>query len=121
MKDKQIGYHELPNGQKLHFSINAWYILEEDTGLKPQTFLSELMEEGSKEEPNEFTLLDLLTDLTFAACKAYDLEEGNVITYNRYKIRSLISTMGGENIKTLNNVLINNSTVDYSLGKIKAQ
>ena len=118
---KQIGYHTLPNGQKLHFSINAWYILEEDTGLKPQEFLAELMEEGSKKEPNEFILLDLLTDLTFSACKAFDLEEGNDITYNRYKIRSLIATMGGENIKELNDILISNSTVDYSLGKTMAQ
>ena len=121
MKDKQIGYHELPNGQKLHFSINAWYILEEDTGYKPQEFLADLIEEGGKEEPNEFTLLSLITDLTFAACKAYDLEEGNEITYNKYKTRSLIATMGGENIKKLNQILINNSTIEYSLGKMMAQ
>lgn len=116
----QIGYYELPNGQKLHFSINAWYVLEEDTGYKPQDFIADLFEEGSREEPNEFTILSLLTDLTFAACKAYDLEEGNEITYNKYKIRALIAGMGGEEIKSLNETLINNSTMEYSLGKKKA-
>jgi len=118
---EQTGYFTLPNGQKLHFSINAWYILEEDTGYKPQEFLADLIEEGSKEQPNEFTLLTLLTDLTFAACKAYDLEEGNEVTYNKYKIRALIAGMGGENIKSLNDNLISNSTIDYSLGKKMAQ
>lgn len=118
---KQIGYYTLPNGQQLHFSINAWYILEEDTGLSPQKFLAELMEEGSKEEVNEFILLDLLTDLVFAACKAYDMEEGNDIDYTRYKIRALIVSMGGESLADLQSTLLNNSTVDYSLGKKKAQ
>lgn len=118
---KQIGRYTLPNGQNLHFSINAWYILEEETGLNPQEFLAKLIEEGSEKEPNEFRLLDLLTDLTFSACKAYDLEEGNEINYNRFKIRSLISSMGGENIKDLQETLISNSTVEYSLGKLKAQ
>lgn len=121
MNTKQTGYYTLPNGQNLHFSINAWYILEEETGYKPQEFLADLIEESSRKEPNEFTLLTLLSDLTFAACKAYDLEEGNEITYNRFKIRSIVANLGGEGIKDLNDSLINNSTVDYSLGKTMAQ
>jgi hypothetical protein len=121
MNTKQTGYYTLPNGQNLHFSINAWYILEEETGYKPQEFLADLIEESSRKEPNEFTLLTLLSDLTFAACKAYDLEEGNEVTYNRFKIRSMVANLGGEGIKDLNDSLINNSTVDYSLGKTMAQ
>jgi hypothetical protein len=121
MNTKQTGYYTLPNGQNLHFSINAWYILEEETGYKPQEFLADLIEESSRKEPNEFTLLTLLSDLTFAACKAYDLEEGNEVTYNRFKIRSIVANLGGEGIKDLNDSLINNSTVDYSLGKTMAQ
>lgn len=121
MNTKQTGYFTLPNGQNLHFSINAWYILEEETGYKPQEFIADLIEEGSREEPNEFTLLSMLSDLTFAACKAYDMEEGNEVTYNRFKIRSIIAAMSGEGIKELNDNLINNSTIDYSLGKKMAQ
>ena len=76
MTNEQQGYYTLENGQKLHMSINAWFELEKDTGLKPQEFLAHFMEEGSREEPNEFILLDLLTDLVYASAKAYNLEEG---------------------------------------------
>ena len=121
MNNEQQGYYTLPNGQKLHMSINAWYELEKDTGLKPQEFLAEFMTEGSKEEPNEFVLLDLLTDLVFASAKAYNLEEGVEEKLNRYKLRNVIINMGGRGIRSLNNTLINNSTIKYGLGKLIPQ
>lgn len=121
MVNEQQGYYTLPNGQKLHMSINAWFELEKDTGLKPQEFLGDFLEEGSKKEPNEFVLLDLLTDLVFASAKAYNLEEGVEEKLNRYKLRNVIINMGGRGIRNLNNTLINNSTIKYGLGKLIPQ
>lgn len=117
MKTEQLGYYKLPNGMMMHFSINAWYELEKDTGLSPQQFLQEFGEESGREEPNEFILLDLVTDYVYAACKAYDLEEGNEITYNRYKIRDILVTLDGKQLRDLNNSMFSSSTVETSLGK----
>ena len=117
MSNKQQGYYTLPNGINLHFSINAWYELERETGLKPQQFLEELMDEGSKKEPNEFILLDLLTDLVLASATAYNLEEGIESDLNRYKIRNDLVNLNGVELAELNDTLLNNSTVNYSLGK----
>ena len=121
MVNEQQGYYTLPNGQKLHMSINAWFELEKDTGLKPQEFLGDFLEEGSKKEPNEFVLLDLLTDLVYAAAKAYNLEEGVNEELNRYKLRNIVVNMGGEGIKDLNDNIISNSTLKYGLGKLIPQ
>ena len=121
MSNKQQGYFTLDNGQKIHLSINAWFIIEEETGLKPQEFLAQLIEEGSKKEPNEFILLDLLTDLVYAGAKAYNLEEGVKEEVNRFKLRTVVVNMGGEGIKDLNDTLLNNSTIKYSLGKLVPQ
>lgn len=116
---EQIGYYTLPNGRKLHFSINAWYNLEQDAGLSPQAYLEEFGNEAGKEEPNEFLLLDLITDLVYAALKAYDQEEGNEIDYNRFKVRSELVQMDGEELAGLNNAMLSNSSIDTSLGKRK--
>ena len=117
MSNKQQGYYTLPNGINLHFSINAWYELERETGLRPQQFLEQFIEEGSKEEPNEFILLDLLTDLVLASATAYNLEEGIESDLNRYKIRNDLVNLNGVELAELNDTLLNNSTVNYSLGK----
>jgi len=114
---EQNGYYTLPNGQKMHFSINAWFNLEKDAGFTPQNYLEEFGLEASAEEPNEFRLLDLLTDLVYASCKAYDQEEGNEITYNRFKIRDVLIQLDGEQLANLNNTMLTNSTIETSLGK----
>jgi hypothetical protein len=121
MMNEQQGYYTLDSGQKLHLSINAWFELEKDTGLKPQEFLGLFIEEGSKNEPNEFILLDLLTDLVYASAKAYNLEEGVNDELNRYKLRHTVVNMGGKGIRDLNDTLISNSTIQYSLGKLIPQ
>jgi hypothetical protein len=121
MKNTQQGYYTLPNGQQLHFSINAWYILEEETGLTPQAFLTDLAKEASAEDTNEMLLLDLLTDLVYCAARAYDLEEGVESNYNRFKIRSIVVDLGSEGIAELNEALLSNSTLQYSLGKLVPQ
>ena len=117
MKTEQLGYYKLPSGQMMHFSINAWYNLEKDTGLSPQMFLQQFGEEAGAKEPNEFILLDLVTDYVYAACMAYDQEEGNEITYNRYKIRDILMRLDGEQLRNLNDSMLSSSTVETSLGK----
>ena len=116
---EQIGYYTLPNGQTMHFSINAWYNLEKDAGFTPQEYLKQFGEEASLAQPNEYVLLDLLTDLVYASCKAYDQEEGNEIKYNRYKVRDMLIQLDGEQIADLNNNMLTNSTIETSLGKRK--
>jgi hypothetical protein len=121
MKNTQQGYYTLPNGQQLHFSINAWYILEEDTGFTPEAFLNMLAEEAVAKEANDMLLLDLLTDLVYSAARAYDLEEGVESNYNRFKIRAILVELGIEGIAELNEALLSNSTLQYSLGKTAPQ
>ena len=94
---KQRGYYTLESGQKLHFSANCWYNLLEDTGMQADEFGTKLQAEFDKEDPNTLDSLNLITDIAFAAAKAYDQEEGNEITYNRFKIRAwMTETMKDE-------------------------
>ena len=96
METKQLGYFKLPtdNGtQMLHFSVNAWFNLKEDTGM-------EFVEVGTKilalheENVKDLEVLNLLTDVAYAAAKAYDQEEGNEIKYNRYNVRAWMGALG---------------------------
>ena len=73
--------------QTLHFSANCWYNLLEDTGKQSDEFSVELGTAFSEEPIDTLKVLNLLTDLAFAAAKAYDQEEGNDITYTRFKVR----------------------------------
>ena len=90
MKAKQRGYYELKTeegSQWLHFSANCWYNLLEDTGMEADVFGNKLQSEFDKKKPDTLKALNLLTDLAFAAAKAYDQEQDNEITYNRFKVR----------------------------------
>jgi len=119
MKTKQLGYYQFPdNGLKLHFSINSWYNLEEDTGLKSNQFLTEFGEELQKKDRNEFVLLDLITDLCLSAARAYCQEEELEFKYNRFKMRNDIMLLGGDGIIELSNVIFNNAQSVESVGKI---
>ena len=117
MKTKQLGYHTLPNGTKLHFSINCWYNLEEDCGMKSADWLTEFGEEIAKEDRNEFILLDLLADLCAAAGKAYAQEEDEEYNINRFKMRAILTSLSGDEIIDLSNVIFGTTTVDDKLGK----
>ena len=92
----QRGYYTLPAGQKLHFSANCWYNLLDDTGMEADEFGTKLQAEFDKKKQDTLKILNLLTDLAFAAAKAYDQEEGNEITYTRYKIRDLMAQLKEE-------------------------
>lgn len=118
MKTKQIGYYQFPNeGLNLHFSINSWYNLEEDTGLTSSQFLNEFGTELQKEDKNEFILLDLITDLCVAAARAYAQEEGLEFDYNRFKMRNDVMLLGEQGIIELSNVIFNNTQAVDKMGK----
>ena len=118
MKTKQLGYYQFPkNGLNLHFSINSWYNLEEDTGLTSNKFLIEFGSELQKEDKNEFILLDLITDLCLAAARAYAQEEGLEFDYNRFKMRNDVMLLGEQGIIELSNVIFNNTQAIDKVGK----
>jgi len=118
MKTKQLGYYQFPDdGLKLHFSINSWYNLEEDTGLTSNQFLTEFGEELQKKDRNEFVLLDLITDLCLSAARAYCQEEELEFNYNRFKMRNDIMLLGGDGIIELSDVIFNNAQSVESMGK----
>jgi hypothetical protein len=116
METKQLGYYTLPNGTKLHFSINAWYNLEEDCGMKAAAWMTEFGDEIAKEDRNEFVLLDLLADLCAAAGKAYAQEEDLEYSINRFKMRNILLELSGEEIIALSNLIFGTSTADDRLG-----
>lgn len=124
MKTKQLGYHTLPNGLKLHFSINCWYALEEQAGLTASQFLKEFGEELSKEDRNEFILLDQLADITYAAATAYSQEEETELDTNRYKIKNELIGLDGQGIIDLAAVIFGTADAEDKLantGKQKTQ
>ena len=93
MKAKQNGYYKLPSGQYLHFSTNCWFNLLEDTGKQVDQFGLELQAEFDKDKVDVLKVVNLLTDLAFAAAKAHDQEEGIEISYNRFKVRDWVSQL----------------------------
>jgi hypothetical protein len=118
MKTKQIGYYQFPNeGLNLHFSINSWFNLEEDTGLTSSQFLTEFGTELQKEDKNEFILLDLITDLCLAAARAYAQEEELEFDYNRFKMRNDVMLLGEQGMVELSNVIFNNTQAVDKMGK----
>ena len=113
------GYYELENGQELHFSANCWYNLLEDTGMQADDFGKRLQEEFDKEEQDMLAVLNLVTDIAYAAAKAFDQEEGNEITYNRFNIRDwMTKTMKDEKSGAdFMRAMAGSSEVSQDLGK----
>ena len=86
-KTSTNGYYKLPNDQWLHFSMNTWYNLREDTG-KDITEYGKMLEDGADIE-KAFALAEIV----YAGAKAYDQEEGNDIKYSIYTVRSWFGTI----------------------------
>lgn len=84
MKILEKGYYELKWGDEskwLHFSRTSLSQLKKLTGKDIVEFGDELTKET--DEDSQF---DLVTDLIHSGFIAYDLEEGNDIDYNSYKV-----------------------------------
>ena len=96
MENTQRCYFDLPieEGTKtIHFSTNCWFNLLEDTGLELDEFGENLKTYFKDTKKNLPRIVNALTDLAFAAAKAYDQEEDNKIDYNRFKVRTWVSKM----------------------------
>ena len=117
MKTKQTGYHTLPNGLKLHFSINAWYNLEADTSMKSSEWLQEFGRELQLVPRNDFILLDHLTDIVLAAAVAYGQEEDEEVKLNRFKVRSILTELTGDDIIAISDCIFRNANAEDKLGK----
>ena len=113
----QRGYYTLKSGQKLHFSANCWYNLLEDTGMQADEFGKKLQAEFDKDVPDTLTTLNLLTDLAFAAAKAYDQEEGNAITYTRFKVRDWMAQLKKEDSAAFVRAMTGSTEVPQQMGK----
>ncbi len=90
MKNIKDGYFTIKRGEgkgkKLHFSMNCWAELKEETGKG----IIEWTEDYDKGGVIEQALH--IGDIVYASAKAYDLEEGNEIDYNLYKARSWVDS-----------------------------
>ena len=105
------GYYTLKVDGKdrtLHFSMNTWYNLKENTG-KDLAEYGIILEKGEDIE-KAFALAEII----FAAAKAYDQEEGNDIDYNIYKIRGWFGKeIGPEEIKGITEALLWNTDIKH--------
>lgn len=113
----QRGYYTLKSGQKLHFSANAWFNLLEDTGMQADEFGKKLQAEFDKDEPDTLITLNLLTDLVFAAAKAYDQEEGNEIKYTFFKVRDWVAQLTEEDSAGLLQAMTGSTELPAAVGK----
>lgn len=80
----QLGYFKLniseTETKTLHFSMVCWLELQKDTGVTIDKWA-----EGF-EGLDAMQQIDKLADIVFASAKAYDLENGNPIDYNKYNV-----------------------------------
>ncbi len=104
-KTSTNGYYELPNGLFLHFSMNTWYNLKQDTG-KDITEYGQSLETGTDIE-KAFALAEIV----HAAAKAYNQEEGIDSPLNIYKVRSWFGdTIGAKEIEGITEALLWNTS-----------
>ena len=89
------GYYKIPRGEgegkTLHFSMNCWAELKKDTGKG--------VVEWTRGFHNNSDVIDQVLhigDVVFASAKAFDLEEGNKIDYNLYKVRNWVQSFTEE-------------------------
>ncbi|QDP53335.1 MAG: hypothetical protein Tp166DCM644871_38 [Prokaryotic dsDNA virus sp.] len=81
------GYYSLELGGKertLHFSMNFWAALTEELGVS--------LQELDKVFGNEMALSSVRA-IVYCGLLAYDQEEGNEISYNKFKVGSWLDTM----------------------------
>lgn len=98
------GYYTLPNNQGLHFSMNAWYNLKENTGKELHEF-GVVLDNGSDIE-KAFALGEII----FAAAKANNQEEGEKINFNIYTVRGWFGdVIGPEEIEGITKALLWNT------------
>ena len=117
---KQRGYYDLKTEdgvQTLHFSANCWYNVLEDTGMEADVFGKALQDEFDAKKQDTLKILNLLTDLAFAAAKAYDQEQGNEIEYNRFKVRDWMAGLKETDSEAFVHAMTGSSEIPAKKGK----
>ena len=92
---KHRGYYDLKtvDGTKtLHFAANCWLNLLEDTKMEFDVFTKNFMK--AEEEKDILGVVNYMTDVIFAAAKAYDQEKGNEVDYNWFNVRNWVGALG---------------------------
>ena len=120
MKNTQRGYFDLPieEGTKtIHFSTNCWFNLLEDTGLELDVFGEKLQTLFNDPTKNMLGIINCITDLAWAAAKAYDQEEDNKIDYNRFKVRSWITNLSEEDTTAFMKAMMHSVSTPKTEGK----
>ncbi len=87
-KTVQQGYYKLKGINKwMHFSMNCWINLKQDSGKDIGTFGKEY------DEADTISRFIILCEVAQAALKAYDQEQGNDIDYDIYKVRAWMEAL----------------------------
>lgn len=117
--NKLQGYIDLPTAEgpkTMHFSMNFIFNLQEIVEEDVVTWLSKLDDLGDVDKA--FATCQII----FSALAAYDMEEGNQIDYNVYKVRNWIFDALNDDPNTMTNILntMTKSIENKMLGKKKA-
>ena len=113
---------EVEKSQWLHFSANCWAIMEKESGLTVGQLLVEIGEElSSEDEISQLIILDLMTELVYAAAKAYDGEEGIISTYTKMKVRDWVAELSEEESMSMYSAIIRNTSIKELEKKLKRE
>ncbi len=109
-KTVQQGYYKLKGVNKwLHFSMNCWVNLKQDSGKDIGTFGKEY------DDADTIGKFMILTEVAYAAAKAYDQEEGNDIDYNIFKVRTWMEALKEDDAKDF--MLAMSHSINLPVGK----
>lgn len=102
----------------LHFSINAWFNLQEATGLDLVAFGAAMDKEYKKKKPDNVKILDMISELALAAAKAYCQEEDQPIDFNKFKMRAWLSTLNDDQMNDFMQAMLSSTSLqDNNAGK----
>ena len=104
---------EVERSKYLHFSMNCWVNLKQDTGKDIGTLFSEY---DKADNVDQFITL---CDIAYAALKANDQEEGNDIDYTIFNVRTWMEGLKEENAAGF--IAAMTHSMNLPLGKEKAK
>ena len=120
------GYYQLPNGQWMHFSTNCWKNLLNNTGrtavswelaYKEAYTKASQEKDPSKRETYTLEQYTLLSEVGFAAARAYNQEEDIEIDFNFFKFSSWMDELGADEALNFYKALTWNSSLPAEAGK----
>ena len=115
---KHRGYYDLKtvDGTKtLHFAANCWLNLLEDTKMEFDVFTKNFMK--AEEEKDILGVVNYMTDVIFAAAKAYDQEKGNEVDYNWFNVRNWVGALGEAEGAAITETITSSGNIHKEKGK----